>query len=86
MKFYKDKINGNHSYWNKIIINKLNAIYCSSFSVHFYKNGMKHNTKNPAYIRFDRYKTFYLNDKSYGNQDKFTKKSWRKFIKLQVFL
>jgi hypothetical protein len=80
MKFYRD-IN-----WNKIINNKLTAIYLD-YNIYFYKDGKIHNSKNVAYIRYDnRYKEFYLNGKLYGNQDTFTKESWRRFVKLQVFL
>jgi hypothetical protein len=85
MKFYIY----DYSYANsflKILDNKLTAIYSSFNSVEFYKNGSYHNTKNNAYIKFDRYKEFYLNGKFYGNQNDFTKQSWRKFVKMQVFL
>ncbi len=83
MKFYNDKINS--YYWSIIFDNKLSTIHCDYYGIRFYKNAMDHNTKNAAYIRHDGYKQFWLNGKYYGNEDDFTKKSWRKFVKLQVF-
>ena len=80
--------------WLKIKFDKLTAIYTyntikKNTYVHFYKNGQDHNTKNAAYIRYDnrfnRFKQFYLNGKLYGNHDNFNKKSWRRFVKIQVF-
>ena len=47
---------------------------------------MWHNNKNASYIQYGKFKTFYLNDKCYGYECNFTKKLWRKFIKLKVFL
>ncbi len=72
----------------KINDNMLDAILISSGSlyVRFLKNGKDHNTKNAALIRYDGYKQFYLNNKLYGYKKDFTKKSWRKFVKMQVFL
>ena len=80
MKFYKE------GYWNKIRINNLDAIYHDYYNVIFYKNGIISNSKNAAFIEINEYKEFYLNDKDYGDENSFTKKSWRKFAKLQVFL
>ena len=85
MKFYIEDKNSN-VYWNKIEDYKLAAIYYDYYNVIFYKNGKTHNTKNVAYIRRDGYKTFCLNDKYFGDQNDFTKHSWRKFVKLQAFL
>ena len=84
MKFYRDKRNNANYYWNKIIKYKLTAIY-QDFFILFYKNGKRHNTKNASYNSI-KYKDFYLNGKHYGNKNKFTKESWRKFAKLQCFL
>jgi hypothetical protein len=84
MKFYRDKHNNANYYWNKIIKYKLTAIY-QDFFILFFKNGKRHNTKNAAYY-FIIEKNFWLNDKRYGFETKFTKKSWRKFAKLQCFL
>ena len=93
MKFYNDK--KKNDLWSKIMTNKLSAIYTyntikKNTYVYFYKNGQDHNTKNAACIRYDnrfnRFKQFYLHGKHYGNQNDFTKSSWRKFVKLQVFL
>ncbi len=84
MKFYKDGFHENF-YWRKINSLKLNSIYNSSFIVWFCANGLFHNNKNASYIT-NTYKGFYLNNKLYGNQDDFTKKSWRKFVKLKAFL
>ena len=52
----------------------------------FYKNGLKHNIKNAAYIALNQSKDFYLNGICYGNNIDFTKQSWRRFVKLQTFL
>ena len=84
MKFYKDGFHENF-YSRKINALKLNSVYNSSFTVWFCKYGIFHNNKNASYIS-NGYKGFYLNNKLYGNQDDFTKQSWRKFVKLQVFL
>jgi hypothetical protein len=85
MKFYKEKsINGNY-FWFKIHEFNITAIYINSRTF-FFKNGKYHNSKNAAYIRYDGYKEFYLNNKYYDDVNKFTKQSWRKFVKLQVFL
>lgn len=90
MKFYKDIIK--FDYWNKIRINKLTAILNSKNTlnytkcVYFFKNGKAHNAKNAAYTDENGFEDFYLNDKHYGNQKKFTKKSWHRFVKLKAFL
>ena len=84
MKFYKED-KRYYNYWSKTMRNKLTAIYFST-SVWFFKNGLYHNSKNAAYIRHDGYKEFCLNNIYYGNQDKFTKQSWHRFVKLQAFL
>ncbi len=52
----------------------------------FYKNGMFHNAKNASNIILNRQKSFWLNNKYYGNENTFTKQSWRRFVKLQAFL
>ncbi len=56
----------------------------------FFKNGKYHNNKNFAHISNTEVKEFYSNGKLYGkvygDQIDFDKKSWRKFVKLQVFL
>ena len=80
MKFYRE------SYWNKIRINNLDAIYHDYYNIIFYKNGIISNSKNAAFIEINEYKEFILNDKYYGNQDDFTKESWRRFTKLKAFL
>jgi hypothetical protein len=90
MKFYRD--NKSIYYFCKIRNNKLTSIYQESYyeketsCVKFYKNGLKHNDKNAAYIGLDGYKDFCLENEEYGDEEKFTKESWRKFVKLQVFL
>ena len=82
MKFYKSK-----NYVPLFIFDeKLTAIYCHYEYVQFVKNGMYHNSKNADYIHNDGDKDFSLNDECYGNQDNFTKESWRRFVKLQAFL
>ena len=82
MKFYKDKY---FFYSDKIFKNKLSAILCRYRVILFYKKGKLHNTKNGSYID-SKYKEFHLNGKYYVNNVNFTKKSWRKFVKLQAFL
>ncbi len=85
MKFYN--YNKKYiSYWDKIKDNKLDAIIYFSKSIWFYKNGEEHNTKNASYIKPDGYKEFCLNNNYYGDNNKFTKFSWRRFVKLQAFL
>ncbi len=84
MKFYKDKSITN--FWSKIRRNKLTAIYIDTAIVVFLKNGDYHNYKNAALISYDGFKSFRLNNKYYGCEYNFTKKSWRKFAKLQAFL
>jgi hypothetical protein len=82
MKFYIDK---RFYYWNKIISHKLTAIHCDK-SIRFIKNGKYHNSKNLAFIGYNGYTQFNLNGEFYGNHNDFTKESWRRFCKLQVFL
>ena len=81
MKFYKYSRNINAYY---ITLNELTCIYNTNFLTLFYYNGNYHNHKNMAYIGVK--KEFYLNGICYGNENKFTKSSWRKFAKLQAFL
>ena len=85
MKFYRDNLN--YYYWDKIIEDKLTAIYFRSMTVLFLKNGKEHNAKNTARVS-ECYKKFHfhLNGKYYGNHYKFNKKSWRRFVKLKAFL
>lgn len=81
MKFYR------YFNYNKARINKLTAIYSNdNYYVLFYKNGKFHNAKNASNIILNGQKSFWLNDKLYGTEENFTKKSWRKFVKLQAFL
>ena len=84
MKFYKFV---NEAYYlDRIKDYNLTAIYrSSSSSIQFYKNGLFHNPKNASYID-NIIKVFYLNGEYYGNENTFTKKMWRRFIKLQAFL
>ncbi len=93
MKFYIDNNDCNISFWTEIQRNKLTAIYINIkeknniYEVVFFENGKFHNNKNIAIINiYYGYKQFYLNGKLYGNEDDFTKKTWRKFIKLKAFL
>jgi hypothetical protein len=95
MKFYKEQkknIMGKKYYWNKIKFNKLTAILDSKNPINyincvfFFKNGNYHNPKNATYIRHDGYKQFFLNNKCYGFEYHFNKESWRRFVKIQVFL
>jgi hypothetical protein len=82
MKFYKNK-----DYYYFIVNNNLAAIYSNTHNniIMFFKKGEAHNTKNAAYID-NIIKAFYLNGNFYGNNTDFTKQSWRKFVKMQVFL
>lgn len=83
MKFYKNKINWD--YLNKIKKQKISSIYSTEDAIVFFKDGKYHNSKNAAYIN-NIYKAFYFNDNCYGDQNDFTKKSWRRFVKMQAFL
>lgn len=84
MKFYIDK--KNIISYNKIITNNLTAIYKSYDTIRFFKNGKFHNSKNVAVTNDNGFKLFYLNNKFYGNITNYSKSSWRRFTKLQVFL
>jgi hypothetical protein len=85
MKFYKYKFD--LGYLNKIICNKLSAIYnYNNGYTEFYKKGGLHNYNNASYTHDTGYKAFHLNGIYYGNTSYFNKKSWRKFVKLQAFL
>ncbi len=83
MKFYRDKYNW--YFYDKIRDNELSAIYTQYSFIAFIKDGKYSNDKNAAYIEIG-YKDFSLNGKLYGDEKDFTKKSWRKFVKLQAFL
>jgi hypothetical protein len=83
MKFYK--YTNNINYLNKIYNNKLTAIYKEYDSITFFKNVKEHNSKNASFIAKSGFKQFCLNGKSYGDDNDFTKESWRKFVKMQVF-
>jgi hypothetical protein len=92
MKFYLDHFKS--LLLSKIKGNKLNAVHINLFTkqVQFFKSGLINNGKNAA-ILFEieygykyRDKFFYLNDKYYGDNEDFTKHSWRRFCKLKAFL
>ncbi len=85
MKFYRYKYKKKYSL-RLINFNKLTVIYSDDYAVVFLKDGLRHNTKNFSYINNIGYKQFCLNGKYYGDQTKFTKYSWRRFVKLQAFL
>jgi hypothetical protein len=85
MKFYRD----DEYYQFKIVkinADKLTAIHSDPYGVLFYKNSSHHNSKNASFISSNSYKDFYLNDQYYGDENCFTKQSWRRFIKMQAFL
>ena len=84
MKFYKKT--ARYLFDGILSSEKSTCIYSTYYSVKFYKNGELHNIKNAAYIDNSGYKEFYLNDKCYFFRDDFTKESWRRFVKTQVFL
>ena len=71
--------------WVKIVDHELTAIHYEK-GVRFVKNGNFHDNKNAAFIATNRQKEFILNDKNYGDHTKFTKESWRRFVKLRIFL
>jgi hypothetical protein len=79
MKFYK---NINYKF---IYENVLTAIYICPYYIAFYKNGKLHNTKNSAHIN-GIFNSYYLNNEFYGDNNDFTKESWRRFCKLKAFL
>ena len=84
MKFYVVKIKTINLGSVNITRDKLCAIVTNtSFDlVSFFKNGTYHNAKNAAYISH-YYQSFYLNGTTCGKSNKFTKESWRRFVKLQ---
>ena len=64
-------------------------LFIKGLLLFFFENGLEHNSKNAAYIGCFLNKEFSLNGNYYGTHYKFTKESWRKFIrelKLQAFL
>ena len=83
MKFYNDK--KFDFYRIKILKNNLTSICHNDAYICFFKNGEAHNYKNACYINILGLKQFCLNNMSYGYNNDFTKKSWRRFVKLQVF-
>jgi hypothetical protein len=89
MKFYKNKFNNDFDinlFFDKILAKKLTFIY-SGDNVSFFKNGESHNDRNASLIiSKNTYKAFKLNGEFYGDEKNFTKQSWRKFVKMQVFL
>lgn len=86
MKFYRDKYKSHH--WSKgtHYKNKFTFIYQGQYYVEFYKNRILHNSKNAAFISDTGYKVFWLNNECYGDNNTFTKQTWRQFVKLQAFL
>jgi hypothetical protein len=90
MKFYKNNKKNNYKTY---ITQNLSEII-------FTKEEMWHNEKDASYIGHTTqlwdsdkgklvehsFKLFYLNGKFYGNENDFTKKSWRRFVKMKVFL
>jgi hypothetical protein len=88
MKFYRDKYSSSHYFYlTKAENNNLNAICIDSANiVRFLINGKRHNTKNASFYESKIYKIFYLNDEAYGNENEYDKQSWRRFVKLRMFL
>jgi hypothetical protein len=84
MKFYRQRT-GPLIFWSKIKNNYITAIYVDSIAVTFYKNGNIHNLKNAADIKYNGLKSFYMDNICYSYENNFTKHSWRRFVKLQVF-
>jgi hypothetical protein len=85
MKFYKDQSKNHFYYYDIICFNNLDAIYYDNSYVIFLKNGVESNNKNSSVIYNNGMKTFCLNGITYGYENDFTKQSWRRFIKMQVF-
>ena len=70
-----------------ILFDKLDLIYQNDFKqISFLKNNRYFNIKNAAFITKGGCKAFYLDGKYYGNKEKCTKESWRRVVKLQLFL
>ena len=93
MKFYRDKYAEydlvaafDDKYYSQINDKQLNAIYHNPIKVEFLKNGLDYNTKNAAIVYINGYKRYCLHDIIYGDSTKFTKQSWRRFVKLQILL
>ena len=84
MKFYTEN-QYIYIYFNRIKKYKLTAIYFSN-PIWFFKNGESHNAKNACFVKDNMIKSFDLYGEYYGDQTQFTKKSCRKFVKLQAFL
>ncbi len=64
-----------------------NLIYQNDLKqISFLRNNRYHNVKNAAFLTKSGCKEYYLDGKCYGNQEKLTKESWRRFVKLQLFL
>jgi hypothetical protein len=85
MKFYRDTSKSSF-YWQKLKLNKSTCAYIKiGYFIIFFKNGLRHNSKNASYFEF-RYKEFWSNGKKYGYEYNFDKKTWRRFVKMQVFL
>jgi hypothetical protein len=84
MKFFvKTKL----SFWAKIFYGKKTCVYQIKFeAIAFYKNGILNNTKNAAIIYRNNLKSFYIDGVLFSANNKFTKQSWRKFVKLKAFL
>ncbi len=85
MKFYITKFKSTPKKVKKInaILLKIKGIYRLTM---FFKNGKLNNYKKAAIIDSDGLKSFYLNGEFYGNSNKFNKKTWRKFVKIHIFL
>jgi hypothetical protein len=85
MKFYITKFKSTPKKVKKTnaIILKIKETYTLTM---FFKNGKLHNYIKAAIIDSTRFKEFYLNGEYYGNSNKFTKKTWRKFVKIHIFL
>jgi hypothetical protein len=86
MKFYKYINYNKYINANYVETKKITCIYINDYVVVFFKNGLYHSNKNAAHINNHGHKEFYLNNQFYGDQNNFTKESWRRFVKLQAFL
>ena len=96
MKFYKNSKNNKNNKKD----NCKTYIFQNLSEIIFKKDEMWHNEKDASYIgsmtKFwdsdkgklveNCHKLFYLNGKFYGTEKDFSKKSWRKFVKLKAFL
>lgn len=57
----------------------------TDLSKRWYKNGRLHREDGPAIEYSSGAKEWWLNNKHYGYNSKFTNESWKKFVKTLIF-